>query len=209
MKRTYFFAAAGAATLFSTPALAALATIKNLPDVGEVTLHGIVKSVGNEREFTLQDETGTIRVDIESAQSVILKEGDQVSVTGTVDKDVTGTDIDASMVEVKKDFVKGMSDAVKSVPGVSTVDAQAYTIDSLPKEGMVKVTGQVSDVDNEKAFTLKDETGAIDVDMASAEKAALTEGAEVTVIGLIDSGLMTRHLKAQQVFVVADATEKE
>lgn len=209
MKRTYCFTAAGIAALLSSSALAAMTTVKNLPDRGSVTLEGVVKSVENEREFTLQDGTGTISVDIESTQSVVLKEGDQVSVSGTVDKDITGTDINASAVEVKKGFVQGMSDSVRSVPGVSTTDAQAFTIDSLPTEGMVKVTGHVSDVDNEQEFTLKDETGTIDVDVTSAEKAALTEGATVTVIGLIDSGLMTRHLKAQQVLVVADATGNE
>lgn len=197
---------AAAAALLSTSALAAAtSTIDKLPDEGVVTLSGTVDSVENEREFTLRDATGTIGVDIESNESVVLKEGDRVTVSGTVDRDLAGTDINASRVDVDKGFVEGMSDAVQSIPGVSTADAQAFNIESLPKEGMVKVTGTVSDVDNEQAFTLKDKTGSIDVDMASAEKAALTEGAEVTVIGLVDSGLMSRHLKASKVIVLANA----
>lgn len=209
MKRIGFLTVAGAVALLSTSALAASVTIKDLPDEGTVMLKGVVKSVENEREFTLQDETGSINVDIASGQSVVLKAGDQVAITGTVDKDITGTDIKASHVDVRKGFVEGMSDATKAVPGVSTTDAQAYTIGSLPKDGLVKVTGLVTEVDNEQEFTLKDDTGSIAVDVKSSEKAALTEGAKVTVIGLIDSGLMTKHLQAHRVFVVADARTAE
>ena len=210
MKPHHFFTAAGVAALLATSAMAStVITINDLPDNGAVTLSGTVKSVENEREFTLSDETGTIGVDLESTQSVVLKKGDRVTVTGQVDKDITGTDINASHVEVEKGFVEGMSDAVQSIPGVSTTDAQAFNIDSLPEEGAVKLTGKVSDVDNEREFTLTDKTGSINIDVVSPEKAALTEGAHVTVIGVMDNGLLSRHVKAQKVLVIADAQPDE
>ncbi len=195
----------GAAALLSTSALAASYTIDTLPDEGAVNISGYVKSVENEREFTLRDETGDISVDIESNQSVVLKEGDPVTVSGVIDNDITGKDINANRVDVQQGFVEGMSNAVRSIPGVSTTDAQAFTIKSLPEKGMVKVSGTVTDVANEEAFTLNDETGSIKVNVASAQKTALTEGAKVTVIGMMDSGLMSKHLKASDVIVVADA----
>lgn len=203
MKHHHLFAAAGMAALLSTTALAAGMTIKSIPDEGTVTLRGTVDSVNNAHEFTLRDNTGTIDVDINPDHSVVLKKGDEVTVTGSVDKDVTGKDINASNVEVSKGLVRGASDAVKSIPGVSTTSAQAFNIRDLPDRGMVKVSGTVSDVDNEKEFTLKDETGSINVDIESNERAALAEGAKVTVIGHIDSGLLGKDIKASQVIVTA------
>lgn len=204
MKHYHLFAAAGMAALLSTTALAAGMTIKSLPDEGTVTLHGTVDSVNNAHEFTLRDNTGTINVDIATDHSVVLKKGDEVTVTGSIDKDITGKDINASNVTVSKGLVRGVSDAVKSIPGVSTTDAQAFNIRDLPDNGMVKVSGTVSDVDNEKEFTLKDETGSINVDIESDERAALAEGARVTVIGRIDSGLLGKDIKASQVIVTSN-----
>jgi Bacterial OB fold (BOF) protein len=154
MKHTYFTLAATAFALMSTSAMAGTVAIHDLPDEGMVTLQGTVDSIQNEREFTLRDATGTIDVDIESNQSLTLRKGDTVTLTGTIDKGVTGTDINASNVQVSKSMAQNVGDAIQSVPGVSTNTAQAYNIDSLPDEGMVKVSGTVSDVDNEKEFTL-------------------------------------------------------
>lgn len=184
---------------------AGAATIDNLPEEGMVTLSGTVESINNDREFTLRDQTGTIDVDIESGQSMTLKKGDQVTVTGKIDDDITGTDINATRIEVSKGLTQDMNDAVKSIPGVSTGDAQAYNIKDLPDEGMVKISGTVSDVDNEKEFTLKDRTGSINIDVEAPESALVTEGAEVTVIGQVNSGMLGKDINATKVMVVANA----
>lgn len=205
MKKDIAIMGAGFAMLLSTTALATNEEVKKLPDDSVVTLSGTVDSVQNEREFTLRDTTGTIGVDIKSNESVVLKAGDSVTVSGLVDKDITGTDINASDVYVHKGFTRSVSDALKSMPGVSTNDATAYYIKDLPKQGMVKLTGTVKDVDNEKEFTLQDDTGTINVDIESTENAALTKGAKVTVIGSIDDKLTGKDINAVKVLVLADA----
>jgi uncharacterized protein YdeI (BOF family) len=208
MKHCFLYVA-GVAALLSSTAMAANISVKTLPDEGQVTINGVVDSVHNEREFTLRDNSGKINVDIESSQSVVLKEGDEVTVTGKIDKDITGKDINASKVDVRKGIVQGVSDAVKGIPGVSTTSASAFNINSLPDNGMVKVTGTVTDVSGEKAFTLKDDTGTIDVDVESRQNAALTEGAKVTVIGNIDKGLLGKDIKATEVIVIADSSNAQ
>jgi uncharacterized protein YdeI (BOF family) len=208
MKHSILYAV-GAAALLSTSALAAGISIKTLPDEGQVTLKGTVDKVNSEREFTLRDSSGTINVDIESSQSVVLKEGDEVTVSGKVDKDITGKDINASNVQVNKGLAQGLKDTVKGIPGVSTTAASAFNIKNLPDNGMVKITGTVTDVSGEKEFTLKDDTGSIDVDVESSQNAALAEGARVTVIGNVDKGMLGKNINATEVIVIADATGNE
>lgn len=196
----------GAALLFSTTALAGSVSVKELPDQGSVVLNGTVDSVANEREFTLRDQTGTVTIEIASAESVVLKKGDTVTVTGTVDKGMMGTDIKASDVDVHKGFVESIGTAVKATPGIPVSGTTEMKIGELPKSGMVKVSGTVDGVESEKKFTLHDETGSINVDVKSAESAAVTKGAHVTVIGYIDDGLLAKDINATQVMVTADAT---
>lgn len=205
MKRYGYVAAASMTALISTTALAAITNLNNLPKDGIVTLQGTVEAVQNEREFILRDDAGkTIGIDIDEGKSVVLKKGDPVTVTGAVDRGFLGTDINASSVSVGKGLIEGMSDTVKSMPGVSTLSAQAFDIKDLPQQGAVKVTGTVTDVDSEQAFTLQDETGSIDVAVTSNERAQLSEGAKVTVIGSVDHGAMGKNIHASQVLVVAN-----
>lgn len=197
---------AGLTALMAGTALSATqTTIKSLPDKGEVSISGTVASVENEREFTLRDETGSIGVDIASNQSVVLKKGDKVTVTGMVDSGITGTDINASDVTVHKDMSEAMGDVIEGNTAISFEGASSYKISQLPKEGLVKISGTVSDVDNETAFTVRDDSGKIDVNMESAESAALTKGATVTVIGYVDSGLLGKDINAKKVLVVESA----
>lgn len=205
--RSHIYLAAGVAALLSTSALAGeIVSIANLDNKAEVTINGVVDSVENEREFTLRDSAGAkIGVDITSNESLSLKKGDNITVSGTVDRGMTGTDINAHSVSVSKTLVKGLKDAVRSVPGISTTDAQAFNIVDLPREGMVKVTGTVSEVDSEKAFTLRDKTGAINVDVVSAQNAVVTKGAEVTVIGSIDNGIFSKGINATEVLVISNS----
>ncbi|MFW0778181.1 MAG: NirD/YgiW/YdeI family stress tolerance protein [Rickettsiales bacterium] len=205
MKKYTIYTIAGMAALTSTTVLANNMTIDNLPNKGMVTLNGTVESIDSEREFTLRDNTGTIGVDIDSNQSLVLKKGDKVMVKGNIDQNLLGKDINATKVQVSKSIVEGMSDTVESIPGISTADAKAYNIGDLPKNGVVKVTGTVSDVDSEEEFTLNDDTGSIDVEMESSQRAALTKGAKVTVIGSLDSDLMGKEIDATKVIVIANA----
>lgn len=200
------FAAAGLMALVSTSALAAITTVKSMNNGSQVNVTGTVESVQNEREFTLRDKTGTINVDIESDQSVVLKEGDNVTVSGMVDKDLFGTDINASKVMVNKNMAEAVGDAIEGRTPISLEGATKYNINKLPKEGLVKVSGTVTEVDNEKEFTVKDSTGSIKVDVESAETAALTKGAEVTVIGYVDTNMFGKDINARKVLVVADSS---
>lgn len=199
---------AGLSALLAGTALAAsgTTTIKNLPDEGQVSISGTVASVENAREFTLRDETGTIGVDITSNQSVVLKKGDKVTVNGVIDSGITGTDINASNVTVHKDMSEAMGDVIEGNTAISFEGATTYKISQLPKEGLVKVSGTVSKVSSEEKFTLRDDTGNITVDMDSAaESAALTQGATVTVIGYVDSGILGKDINAKKVLVVENA----
>lgn len=197
---------AGLSTLLAGTALATDTTIKTLPEKGAVSLSGTVASVENEREFTLRDKTGTIGIDISSSQSVVLKKGDKVTVNGVIDNDITGTDINATDVTVHKDVSQAVGDVIEGNTAISFEGATSYKISQLPKEGLVKISGTVSEIDDETSFTLRDDSGKIDIDMESAESAALTKGATVTVIGYVDSGILGKDINAKKVLVIESAS---
>lgn len=200
-------AVGGFAALLSTSALAATVTINQLPDSGNVTISGTVSKVKNEREFTLRDSTGSVDVNLENGQSVVLKEGAKVSVDGTVDKGILGKDINASNVTVDKSMSEAVTEGLEKNTSMSMEGAQSYTINQLPKEGKVKISGTVTDVDNEKEFTLKDSTGSIDIDLEeSSEAAALKTGSEVTVIGYVEDGMTGKDINATKVMVISDTS---
>ena len=199
-------AAAGLVALLSANALADLNSVRGMGDGSQVSITGTVDRVKNEREFTLRDNSGSIDVDIESNQSVVLKQGDSVTVNGTVDRRLFGANINASRVTVNKNVAQAVSDAIEGHTPISFEGATPYDISTLPKQGLVKVSGTVTDVDNEKKFTVKDSTGSIKVKVESPETAALTKGAQVTVIGYVDNGLFRKDINARKVVVLADAT---
>lgn len=188
----------------SGTALADIESVKELDDGKMITLEGTVDGVNSEREFILRDASGTIKVDIDSTQSVVLTKGQKVSVTGVLDKDLlTGSDINAREVVVHKDAVGILEDAIEGHTDISLQGATTYQIGDLPENGHVKVHGKILDVDSEKEFTLEDSTGKIDVELRSAENAVVTEGAQVTVVGdLADSG---ERIDANRVWVSSNA----
>lgn len=200
------FVLAALAALLSTSALAAIDNLKDMEDGSAVSLTGTVEKVENEREFTIRDATGTVDVKIVSNQSVVLKPGDTVAVNGMLDGGVLDTDINATSVNVRKNVAEAVSDAIESQTALSLDDATLYTIGNLPRQGLVKVSGQVTDVDNEKKFTIKDPTGSVQVKLESQQMAELAKGAEVTVIGYVDNGLFSRRLDAHKVIVVSDSS---
>ncbi len=204
MNNSKLLAVAVVVALTSTSVLAAINNVKDLKNGSQVNISGIVESVQNEREFTLRDSSGTIGVDIKSTQSVVLKQGDSVTIRGTVDKGILHTDIDATDVIVSKNIAEAVGDAIEGHTGLSLEGATTYNISSLPKEGLVKVSGTVTDVSNEKKFTIRDSTGSVKINVESSETAALTKGAQVTVIGYVDSGFFGKDISAHKVLVVAD-----
>lgn len=203
--RIYPFTVAALVALLSTSALADINSIKSQDDDTTVTVNGVVKEVEDTREFTLQDASGQIEVEIESTQSVVLKPGDKVTVEGKTDTDWFTTEIEAHTVTVHKDVSSAITDAIEGSTTLSFEGATTYHIANLPNKGLVKIAGTVIDVDNEKEFTLQDNTGKINVDVESAEAAALTEGASVTVIGLMDNDLTGKDVNATKVIVTNTA----
>jgi len=196
---------AGLSACLCSGAEAAVTHIKEMRNGDPVALTGTVDNVRNERKFTLRDKTGAINVDIISNQSEVLKKGDTVTVSGTVDKQLFRSDIDATDIQVNKNIAEAVGDMIEGHTAFSFEGATPHTIANLPKEGLVKVSGVVTDVDSEKKFTLTDDTGIIEVDMAASETAVLTEGAKVTVIGYVDNGFLGKDINAGKIVVLADA----
>lgn len=208
MKHPFISPALAIAALISLNTFEASAkepTIRNLPKEGSVTISGIVQDIQSEREFTLKDASGKIDVSIESNQSTVIAKGDDVTVTGKIESSVMGKYIAASSVDVKKGLSASLSDAIEGHTSISLDNAKKEKISNLPDEGLVKITGTVEDVDDEKNFTVKDSTGEIDVAIESEENAVITKGAAVTVIGYVDRGLLSKNILAKRVIVTADA----
>jgi len=206
MKPRFTTTVAVVTALLSTTALASVATIKNMADKSAVTITGHVESVDNSTEFTLKDTSGTITVDMDKTASIVLKKGDKVTVSGLVDQDITGADINATKISVHESLVNAAADAIESKTPVSFEGASSFDISELPNEGMVKISGVVTDVDSEKEFTLKDGTGSIDVNLdSSAQSASLKEGAEVTVIGHVDASVTGKGINATKIIVKSNS----
>ena len=208
MQHTKTFAAIAVLALSATGALANNnATIRGLNDLKDgtpVAVVGTVDDINHESEFTLRDATGTINVDIEGQQSVVLQKGQQVTVRGNVDRDITGTDINATSIEVSQNMGQAIEDTIEANTNVSFKGAAPSTVQALPKTGLVKLQGRVSAVENEKEFTLTDDTGSIDVNITSDKAAALKQGADVTVVGYVNDGMMGRDINASDVYVAAN-----
>lgn len=198
------FAAAAVLALVSTAAFANTTPIKGIADLKDgtaVNLVGTVDDINSETEFTLRDATGTIDVDIDGQQSIVLQKGQQVTVTGNVDRDINGTDIDATMVTSNATLGKKIEDSIEANTNVSFKGATPATVKGLPSAGLVKLQGRVSAVANEKEFTLTDDTGSVDVNITSNKAAALKVGAGVTVVGYVDAGAMGKDINASDVYV--------
>ncbi|MEJ0062675.1 MAG: NirD/YgiW/YdeI family stress tolerance protein [Alphaproteobacteria bacterium] len=200
-----FLTVAGIAALLPGLAHADVDAVKKQESGTAITIEGNVEKVSGERKFVLRDKSGLIDVEIENNQSSVMKQGDSVTVTGMVHKGMLGTTIQASRVDVKQGMAQGLSDAIDSATDGATTKAQTVTVQTLPRTGMVRLLGTVDSVGNEKNFTLKDQTGRVNVKITSEEAAVLTQGAEVTVIGYVDTGLFSKNINATHVITRADA----
>jgi uncharacterized protein YdeI (BOF family) len=191
----------------ATLAIAAETTIRALPNQGTVTVSGTVEKVKSAREFTLRDPSGKIDVEVDSPESAVLKPGDKVIVTGQIDKKffgLAGKEIDATNVSVNQPTA--LSGTIPPESGVSMDQTQNVPINQLPNDGLVKLSGTVDDVKSEKNFTMKDNTGTVDVKIQSDDNIILNRGEQVTVLGYVStSPLMGKDVRATQVIVAADA----
>jgi len=209
-RMTKLLANASVMALIAGAAVANMAepSISNLPDKGMVTVSGTVEKVENERAFRLRDNTGAIEVKVTSGESVVLKQGDSVTVSGQIENllwGLMGKDINATGVEVHKDLPTALSDAVTKTTGITMDKAENVRIGKLPAQGMVQITGIVDKVSDQKNFTLKDTTGAVDVSIQSDENVVLAKGAEVTVTGYVNNGILGKKIRATHVILLSNA----
>ncbi len=203
MKYAKIMLMAGVASLFSTAVMAASAnSIRSLPNNDKVTLNGTVEDFNSEHSFRLHDSSGSVTVDLSSAKSVVLKDGEKVTVDGTVRQTILGSDVVAGNVSEDKGLGARVGEAIDSATGQdAAASAQPVTIAALPDAGLVKVDGIVDGVSSEKKFTLKDSTGHVDVTIKSGESASLNKDTEVTVIGYVDKGVLGKTISATEVDV--------
>jgi uncharacterized protein YdeI (BOF family) len=197
-------------TLIASSAFAVETTpVSRLPNKGLFTLSGTVDQVKDTNEFVLRDDSGSIDVKVPASESVVIKKGDNVTVTGNVESGLwglLGKNIQATNVEVKKDLTSAISDAVTQATGLSVDKAETASINTLPEEGMVKLTGTVDQVQSEKDFVLKDPTGSVAVNIQSDDNLVLAPGTEVSVIGYVSNTNLGKEVNATRVFLMSDAS---
>jgi uncharacterized protein YdeI (BOF family) len=204
MKLAQTIASTSLALLLSTTgALAATAnSVDAMQNGSPVALTGTVENFTSAKSFTLRDASGTVEIDLSSTPSIVLKNGDKVDVSGTVDKGVLGAKIVATTVDEDKNVGQQIGEAIDSVTGQNQAsNATPVSIKTLPTSGLVKIQGTVASVSNAKKFTLKDSTGTIDVAIQSSQSASLQKGTPVTVVGYVDNGLFSKSINATQVEV--------
>lgn len=192
-----------------TPGTTAPVLLQNLQDKQKVTLQGTVEKAQDNREFELRVNNEIIPVKIVSGQSLVFKDGDKVAVTGTVDEKwfgLLGKVIDATNVQVEKSLSQALSDTVKDTTGISFDAAKAVLINNLPAQGSAQIAGTVDNVADAKDFTLKDNTGSINVHIQSDENVALTKGVLVTVTGYVNNGQLTRNFLATHINITGNTS---
>jgi len=103
-----------------------------------------------------------------------------------------------------------MKPALLAIIGAVTLQTAALaatemSIHDLPDKGNVIVSGTVEKVKNSQEFTLRDNSGSIDVKAASADRTLLPKkGDNVVVAGLVEKrlwGLMGKDINASSVEV--------
>ena len=158
MKISKTMLVASTVTLFSTAALAATtASLKDAQDSSQVSLSGTVENFDSAHSFTLHDASGTAKIDLSKAPSVVLKNGESVDVSGVVNKGIMGTTVTAQNVSENKAIGQKVGDAIDSVTGNDAdSSARQVTVKTIPASGLIKVNGTVDSIDNARKFTLKD-----------------------------------------------------
>jgi len=183
-------------------------SIPNLPDNSVVTLSGTVDKVENEHLFMLRNDKGLIEVRVPADQPLVLKESENVTVTGTVEKPLwglLGSNIEATSVHVQTSLPTAISNAVTAATGITMDRAENVRIGKLPAQGMVQISGVVDKVSDSKNFVVKDTTGAVPVSIQSDENVVVAKGVEVTVTGYVNNGLLGKKIRATHVIMMSNA----
>jgi len=182
--------------------------ISNLPDNSVVTLSGTVDKVENEHLFMLRNDKGLIEVRVPADQPLVLKESENVTVTGTVEKPLwglLGSNIEATSVQAQPSLPTAVSDAVTRATGITLDRAENVRIGKLPAQGMVQISGVVDKVSDPKNFVVKDTTGTVHVSIQSDENVVVAKGVEVTVTGYVNNGLLGKKIRATHVIMMSNA----
>lgn len=166
-----------------------------------LTLSGTVGNIVDEDTFQLNHSGGMIEVEVDDTWEGVLatdnaasglKTGDRVTVTGKVDNNMFSTnELEAySMTVAGKDFSRVYS-SDELMANTNDYDAY-YNMPygaGLEEDQKVRLSGEVSQIVDDKAFMLRYGQGEIrvdtdDLDFTNAN--ALTIGDEVVVFGEVD-----------------------
>lgn len=101
IKYALALALAGGSLVTSSAFAMQVNSINELPKEGPVTIQGIVASVDDEKNFTLQDSAGKT-IDVEATQPLSVTKGDQVSVNGKVESSALGMESEIASATVTK-----------------------------------------------------------------------------------------------------------
>ncbi len=186
----FLFAASGAA--IAGDGDKAISKIAQLPEKGNVVITATVDDVDSNTEFTIRDDSGET-IDVESMTKLTIKEGDLVKIVGVMDDELAGIgrEIDATSVTVV-DAADEMARSTDDEPSLNKTvefassDTEFDSIDALPDEGMVTISGTVEEVDIEdNSFKLRDRSGE-SIDVHPSKPLTVKEGQQVKVTGVMD-----------------------
>ncbi|WP_262690651.1 hypothetical protein [Kordiimonas aestuarii] len=188
----FLFAAAGAASAGDKE----YAMIDQLPEKGNVTITATVEDVDSNTEFTIRDAHGKT-IDVESMSAVTIREGDRVKIIGVMDDEFVGIgrEIDATSVTIVDaadematatgDDKKNLKASLESTVDFSASETEFDTVDALPDEGMVTISGMVEEVDIEdNSFKLRDKSGE-SIDVHPLKPLSVKAGQKVKVTGVM------------------------
>ena len=187
----FLFAASGAAVAGDK----VLSKIAQLPEKGNVMITATVDDVDSNTEFTIRDDSGET-IDVESVTQLTIREGDLVKIVGVMDDELAGIgrEIDATSVTVV-DAADEMATATEGATLEASLDktvefasseTEFDTVDALPDEGMVTISGTVEEVDIEdNSFKLRDRSGE-SIDIHPTKPLTVKAGQKVKVTGVMD-----------------------
>jgi uncharacterized protein YdeI (BOF family) len=187
----FLFAASGAAVAGDK----VISKIAQLPEKGNVMITATVDDVDSNTEFTIRDDSGET-IDVESVTKLTIREGDLVKIVGVMDDELAGIgrEIDATsvtVVDAADEMAAAPEDGTLETSLDKTVEfasseTEFETVDALPDEGMVTISGTVEEVDIEdNSFKLRDRSGE-SIDVHPTKPLTVKAGQKVKVTGVMD-----------------------
>ncbi len=185
-----------------------------------VTLEGSVDSIRGYSSFMLKQQNGE-RIVVNSRRDLALQEGDQVTVLGRYEtslwdgKTVAAQDIrveDAANESlIPRDELSHYGSAkVDAYADDTPIDVQNRktswygSVNDLPEEGPVELSGTVINMDKGDSFLLKDQAG-ITIDVHVDKPMAFSIGDEVRVSGMMRDDFLGfgEEIAASEVTVIS------